>query len=134
MRSKISGVAVAGSTVISPVRRTALPAATRSRVRNAPLRRSPSTICIEESELLRLRGIDRARGEDELERLLDTDQSRHALRAAGARNDAERDFRHPEARARRRHAVVAGERDLESTAHDGAMHGGDDGTGRPRSR
>ena len=61
----------------------------------------------------RLRSIDRLAPTDEIERLLDTDQPRHALRAAGTRNDAERDFGHAESRARRGDAIVTRERDLE---------------------
>ena len=41
-------------------------------------------------------------------------------------NDAERDFRHAEARAGRRNPVVTSERDLQAAAHDRAVHGRDD--------
>ena len=53
-------------------------------------------------------------------------RSRHALRAAGAGNDAERDFGKSEARAGSRDPIVAGKRDLETAAHDDAVHARDD--------
>jgi hypothetical protein len=54
-----------------------------------------------------------------------TDQSRHTLSAAGARDDAQRHLGHAEAGLRSGHAVVAGQRDLQPTAHDGTVHRSD---------
>ena len=82
---------------------------------------------VENSLGQRLRCVDRPRGEHELEGLLDPDQPRHALGAARARDDPQRDLGKSEPRARRRHPVVAGEGDLEPAAHHGPVHGGDDG-------
>ena len=75
--------------------------------------------------------IDRFRVEDELERPLNADQPRHALRAARARDDAEGDLRQAKARARERDAVVAGERDLKSAAEHRAVHRCEERNGQP---
>ena len=42
-------------------------------------------------------------------------------------NDAQRHLGQGETRGRRGDAIVAGQRDLETAAHHGAVHGGDDG-------
>src|SRR5438105_4007885 len=60
----------------------------------------------------------------QLECFLDADQARQALRATGAGDDAERHLGKAEARTGRGDAIVAGERDLESSSHHGAVHGG----------
>jgi hypothetical protein len=85
---------------------------------------------IEETQTARLGGIDRTCREDQLERLFGADEPRHALRAAGPRNDAERHFRHPKASRGCRDTVVAREGYLHTPAHDRAMHGGDDRKGQ----
>ena len=96
-RSKISDVAVAGRTVISPVRRADLPVAiSAAQIRNSSAAQVARDDRIEKPQLLRLRGIDRPGGEDQLERALGADQPRQALRAASARDDAQRHLRHPE--------------------------------------
>ena len=81
---------------------------------------------VDEPERDRRRGVDGLGAEHELERLLDADQPRHALRPARARNDAERDLGHSEARSRRRNAVVTGQCDLDAAAEHGAVHRCDD--------
>ncbi len=59
--------------------------------------------------------------EDHAERRLDADEARQALGAAGARNDAELDFRQAKARARRRDAKMAAECELETAAERGTV-------------
>ena len=66
-----------------------------------------------------------SRAQDQFERLVGADQARQPLRAAGARNDAERHFGQAEARGRHGNAIVAGERDLEPSAQHRAVHRGD---------
>jgi len=60
----------------------------------------------------------------------DADQPRHALRAACAWNDAEGDFGKPESSTRHRDAVMTGQGDFETAAHDRAVHPGDDRNGQ----
>ncbi len=62
-----------------------------------------------------LRG-DRIAGQDHGQRLLYADEARQALRAAGARDEAELDLRQAGARSRRGEAEMATERNLETAA------------------
>ena len=65
---------------------------------------------------LGLVGIDRAAGQDQLERARLADQARQALRAAIAGNEAELDLRQAEPRGGGGEAEGAGERQLEPAA------------------
>ena len=67
------------------------------------------------------------------ERGLHADHARQALRAAGARQQAELHFRQRDLRARQRHAVVAAQRQLQAAAHAHAVDRGDHRLGRPSS-
>ncbi len=71
-----------------------------------------------------------ARG-DELQGLLHADRARQALRAAGARNDAELDLGQPElAHVLGRDAIVAAQRQLQAAAERRAVHRGHHRLGR----
>src|SRR5690606_16870273 len=78
---------------------------------------------VEKAERSSLRRIDRACRQNQLEGLLDANESRHALSAACAWDDSECYFGQAEPRAGRCHAIVAGERDLEPASEDRAVHG-----------
>ena len=79
--------------------------------------------------------LDRLAADDHVERGLDAEHARQALRAAGARQQAELHFRQRDLRARRGDAVVAAERQLEPAAHADAVDRGDDRLGaRSRAR
>src|SRR5213593_635094 len=73
---------------------------------------------------------DGPRGEitadDHRERLIDADETRQALRAAGTRNEAELDLGLAEPRRLHRDAPVTRHRQLEPAAERGAVNGGDD--------
>ena len=71
-------------------------------------------------------GVDHLGGDDHLQRLLGADQAGKALRAAGAGDDPEIDFREADARAGVGDAIVAGERDLVAAAERGAEQRGHD--------
>ncbi|MNN57660.1 hypothetical protein D3C81_1726580 [compost metagenome] len=62
---------------------------------------------------------------DHFERPFRADQTGQALRAAGARQQAEMDFGQAAFRAARGNAVVAHQRHLQSAAERGAVDGGD---------
>ena len=124
MRWKISSVAVAGSTFVGRATRPLARDEQGARIGD----RAGTQIALDHSStnpVFRLRRADRLRGQDEFERLLGADEARQPLRAAGAGNDAERHLGQGESRGRRRNAIVAGERDLEPSAHHRAVHGGD---------
>ena len=55
-------------------------------------------VCVEESQLHRLRRADRLGGQDEIQRPLGADEPWQALRSARAGNDAERHFGQRETR------------------------------------
>ena len=59
--------------------------------------------------------------EHELERGARADQPRKPLRSAGARQKPELNLRQAELRARRRDAIIAGQRELESAAETVAV-------------
>ncbi len=81
---------------------------------------------VDDAEAQRVFGFERIAGQDRVHRRLRADQSRQALRAAAARQQADLDFRQAYRRARRRDAIVAGEREFESAAECGAVDRGDD--------
>ena len=72
--------------------------------------------------------LDRRRvaGDDELQRPFRPDQARQALRAAGARQEAELDLGQADAGAGRGDAVMAAERELEAAAERRAVDRRDD--------
>ena len=80
---------------------------------------------VEETHRERRGRVDRLGADDQVQGLLDTDQPRQALRAAGTRNDAQGHLRQPEPGPRCGHAVVAGHGELETAAEHGAVHGRD---------
>ena len=69
---------------------------------------------------------DRLAGDDHLQRLLRSDETRQPLRAARPGQKAELDFGQADARPRRRDAEVASERQLEAAAQRGAVQRRDD--------
>ena len=73
-------------------------------------------------------------GHDHLERLLDADDARQALGAAGAGQEAELDLRQAELRGRHGDAVVAGQRHFEAAAERRAVDRGDDRLGAALDR
>ena len=81
---------------------------------------------LDQAVLQRLRCADRIAADDHLDRKLGTDRARQALRAAGARQQAEFYFRQAKPGVLGRDPEVAGERDLETAAERGAMNGGND--------
>ena len=92
----------------------------------APATRSPSKDLVDDAEAQRVFGFERIAGQDRVHRRFRTDQSRQALRAAAARQQADLDLGQAHRRARRRDAIVAGERELESAAECGAVDRRDD--------
>jgi hypothetical protein len=83
-------------------------------------------LCIEEAQFQCARDIHRPRIENQIQRAFDPDEPRHTLGAAGAGDDAKRDFRQAEARAGQRHPVMTGERNLKAPAQYRAVHARDD--------
>ncbi len=73
-----------------------------------------------------LRGDGRAR-HDHVQRPLDADQARQALRAAGARQEAQLDLRQRDLRARDGHAVMTGQSQFETAAHTDTIDAGNHG-------
>ncbi len=67
-----------------------------------------------------------ASAEDQIKGCLRTDQTRRALRAARARQQAELDFGQAELRAVDRNPVMRGERHFQAAAERGAVNRGDD--------
>ncbi len=98
----------------------------RGVVRSPPARRSPSTIASTNPSSTAVAASTGFARENQVERLLDADQSRHALRPAGSRDDTERDLGQPEARPGQCDPVMTGERDLEPASEHRAVHRGDD--------
>ena len=81
---------------------------------------------VDDAPFLGLARAERRAGENDVERLLDADQTRQALRAAGAGNEAELDFRQAAFRRWNGDAVVRRQRDLESAAQRRSVQCGDD--------
>ncbi|MCY1231944.1 hypothetical protein D9M72_444110 [compost metagenome] len=74
--------------------------------------------------------LHRLAADDHVQGGFHADHARQALRATGARQQAELDFRQCHAGAGSGHAVVAAERQLEAAAHAHGVDGCDDGLGR----
>ena len=71
---------------------------------------------VDQPHLQRLRSLDRSPRNAHLDRRGDAHQARQALRALGARNDAEIHFGRAQRRVRNRHAIVSRHGDLEAPA------------------
>src|SRR6202011_1646166 len=71
---------------------------------------------VEDALRQRVGGFDVVALEHDLQRIVRADQTREALRAAGAGQQAQLDLRQAEPRLRRRDAVVARQRQLEAAA------------------
>ena len=97
----------------------------RRTARSACSTTSPATISSIDAQLERALGRDRRAFEHELQRRARADQSRQALRSAGARQESELDLRQAELCAGRRDAVVARQRKLEAAAEAVAVDGRD---------
>ena len=78
------------------------------------------------AELLGFRCGHELPGDDDVERGRDANEPRQTLRAARARDDAERDFGEANACVGRGHASVTAERKLEPAAGGDTLDGGDD--------
>ncbi len=76
----------------------------------------------DQAMLQRVGGADRLAADDHLQRLFGADRARQALRAAGARQQADFYFGQCEQRVLRRDSIVATERQLEPAAHADAVH------------
>jgi hypothetical protein len=72
---------------------------------------------VDQAEFPALLARDRVAGHHHVQRALDADQPRQALRAAGAGQNAELHFGQRQERAGRRAPVVAGHRQFQATAH-----------------
>ena len=81
------------------------------------------------AEALRLRCRAGVARENELQRLLSSDQPRQPLSAASARQQPELHLGQPDRCGRCRHAVVAAQRDFKAAAERGAVDGGNDRLG-----
>ena len=129
--ASICAASSAPRTGSSRVRRGPLPCASNCLANvTAPAMTSPFTSSsIRPSSLPRARRHRPAR-QHHVGGVRERNQARHALRAAGARDDAERQFRQAQARAVGGDAVVAGERDLGAGAERGAVDRGDDRNGQ----
>jgi hypothetical protein len=86
----------------------------------------------DDAPALGLGGGERAAGEDELHRARLADEAREPLRAAPARDHAQRDLGLPEHRRRRGEHDVARERELAPAAERVAGHGRDERLARAR--
>ena len=87
--------------------------------------RSPSTMASIRPASSASVGRDRIAGQDHRHRLVEADEARQALGAAGAGDQAELDLGQAEPCARRRHPEMAAERDFEAAAERRAVHRGD---------
>ena len=85
---------------------------------------------IDDALVLGLGGGNVPAGEDRIERILGAGEARQALGAAGARQQAEMDFRQTEPRAGQGHAIVSAERSLEAAAQRRAVQRSHDQLGR----
>ncbi len=71
---------------------------------------------VDDAPFLRLARAERRSGQNDVERLLDADEPRQPLRAAGAGNEAELDFGQAAFRRRGGDAIMRGQRHLEPAA------------------
>ena len=78
-------------------------------------------------------GVETASGQDEVQRLLQPDQPRQALRASAGRDEPQTDFRLSDGDARRvgGDPVVARQRELHASAKGRSVDGGDGRAGQP---
>ncbi len=81
---------------------------------------------LDQAVLERFAGADRIAADDHLDREFGTDRARQALRAAGARQQAEFHLGQAEFGVLGRDAEMTGERDFETAAKRGAVNGGND--------
>ena len=81
---------------------------------------------VDDAPFLRLARAEGRAGENDVERLLDADEARQPLRAAGAGNEAELDFRQAAFRRGDGDAVMGGQRHLEPAAERRPVQRGDD--------
>ena len=80
---------------------------------------------IDHAPILRVAGAERGAGQNDVERRLDPDEARQALRAAGAGDEAELDLRQAAFGRGDGDPVMRGQRDLEAAAERRAVQGGD---------
>ncbi len=85
---------------------------------------------VDDALALGLGGGDVAAREHGVERVLGAGEARQALRAAGARQQAEMHFRQAHARGRQRNAIVGAQRRLQAAAQRRAVQRRDDQLGR----
>ena len=81
---------------------------------------------VHQADALRFLGADAIAGEDQLQRFPLAEEARHALRAAVAGNDAQRDLGQSDLRVLRGDADVTGQRQLAAAAEGEAVDRGDD--------
>src|SRR5262249_61876040 len=81
---------------------------------------------VDEAVVERLRGRHRIAAQNHRQRLVDADQARKPLGAAGTGQDAELDLKQAEPGRGRGDAIVAGEGDLEAAAERRAEEGRDE--------
>jgi hypothetical protein len=84
---------------------------------------------VEQRRALELLGGHRVARQDQVQRRLDADDARHALRAAGAGQQAQLDFRQGDRGAGDGDAEVRAQRQFQAAAHADAADRGDDGLG-----
>ena len=80
---------------------------------------------VDDAPFLGVARAERGAGENDVERLLDPDEPRQALRSAGAGNEAELDFRQAAFRRWDGDAVMRGQRDLEPPSQRRSVQCGD---------
>ena len=88
-------------------------------------RRRVAAQLVDEPETVRVDRTEGCAGEQQLHRDAAGEQTRQALGAPGAGQEAQLDLRYPEASGVGRDAQVAGERELEPAAERDAVDGGD---------
>ena len=81
---------------------------------------------VDDAQFLGFARAERRSRENDVERLLDPDETRQALRAAGARDEAELDLGQAAFGGRHGDPVMRGQRHLESSAERGSVQRGDD--------
>ena len=84
---------------------------------------------VDDAPFERLLGVERRARQNNVERILDAAQPRQTLRAAGAGNEPELDFRQAELCRRHRNAIMARQRHFEAAAERRAVNGGDNRLG-----
>jgi hypothetical protein len=117
----LAGFLGAGNRPLARAARTAAGGCKLARVGHRGGGHVPLDHRLHQTDFCRIAGGQRLAGEHHLQRRLEADQARHALRAAGAGDDAEGDFRQAELGAFLRDTVVAGDGRLDAAAHHRAM-------------